>query len=55
MRWLPSEGDCHESVSYSQFGFAHLAFSVTMMDHVIGTTYQQHQGPHNAWLLQDYA
>ena len=49
VKWFPPEGDCHESVTYAHFGFAHLAMSATMMDRIVGTSYLQHPGFANAW------
>ncbi len=55
MKWFPDEGDCHESVTYSQFGFAHLAYAITMMDRCLGTAYRKHEGLHEAWSSQVYS
>lgn len=55
MKWYPEDGDCHEGVTYSIFGFAHLATAALMMDRVIGTSYTDHSGMHNAWKMLVYA
>lgn len=55
MKWYPDEGDCHESVTYSSFGFSHLAVAAWMMDRVLGTEYLEHPGLKNCWKMMVYS
>ena len=54
MKWYPPAGDCHEGASYQSFGYLPIAAAASMMDRVLGTTYQQTSGLKNAAAQQMY-